>query len=167
MRGVAKRAEELASTDEPTIPSGLVQFLEEAPGNDGRDFSGVDKAATPAERVRSEAQLEREMERQRPQTLVPQRDSDAKRDVASSRESARSEFSTLSIQSGPNLIDQFKASYILRVFCTSLPWCVGGPDFRQQSRWRRHFEDAPRCPSTHAQRCWPLVASTRSVQIGT
>ena len=25
----------------------------------------------------------------------------------------------------------------------SLPWCVGGPDFPRQKRWRRCFHDAP------------------------
>ena len=152
MREVARRAEELASTDEPTVPSGLVQFVEEAQGNDGEDFAGVDKAATPAERVRSEAELEREMERQRPQTLVPQRDSDANRNVAGSRESALAEFSTLSIRSGSNLMDQFKTLYIPRVFCTTLPWCVAA-----RVSGNKHVGDAISkmplpFPSTHTLR---------------
>ena len=72
-----------------------------------------------------------------------QRDSDANRDVASSRDSALSQFSTLSLQTGSDLERQFESSYIPRVFCTTLPWCVGGPDFPRQPRWRRHYDDAP------------------------
>ena len=74
---------------------------------------------------------------------MAQRDSDANRDVASSRESALSQFSNLSLQTGSNLIHQFHSSYVPRVFCTSLPRCVGGPDFPQQPRWRRQFDDSP------------------------
>ena len=62
--------------------------------------------------------------------------------IASSRISALSDFATLEVQIGSNLIDQFKTSYISLVFCTSLQWCVGGPDCPQQPRWRRQFEDA-------------------------
>ena len=57
MQRVKSRAQQLASTDEPTIPSGLVQFLEGDDEIAGELFSGVDKAATPAERVYSEAEL--------------------------------------------------------------------------------------------------------------
>ena len=71
--------------------------------------------------VPNEAELSRELERLRPQTFVAQRDSDANRDVAISRDSALSQFSNLSLQTGPNLIYQFRSSYIPRVFCASLP----------------------------------------------
>ena len=148
---MASHAQQLASTDEPTIPSGLVQFLEGDDDIAGELFSGVDKAATPAERLYSQADLGRDLERTRPQTLVLQRDSDANRDVASSRDSAFEQFSTLSLQTGSNLERQFESSYIPRVFCTTLPWCVGGPDFPRQPRWRRRYDDAPWYPWTHIQ----------------
>ena len=115
----------------------------EGHGGEGSDvFSGVDKAATPAERAHSETELGRDLERARPQNLVAQRDSDANRNVASSRDSALTKFSTLSMQTGSNLEHQFESSYIPRVFSTTLPWCVGGPDFPRQPRWRRR-DDAP------------------------
>ena len=136
MTRVATRAQHLASTDAPTIPSGLVELLEADEEVAAELFSGVDKAATPAERLHSPAELLRDMERARPQSLVAQRDSDANRDVASSRDNALSQFSTLSLQTGSNLMSQFETSYIPRVFCTTLPWCVGGPDFKGSS-WRR------------------------------
>ena len=134
MRQVERLAEQLAATDEPTIPSGLVEFLEGADDDGDQPFSGVDKAATPAERVHSEADLTREVERLRPQSLVAQRDSDANRDVPGSRNSALAQFSNLSVQIGPTLIQQFKSSYIPRVLCVPLPWCVGGPDVPRHQR---------------------------------
>ena len=67
-----------------------------------------------------------------------QRDSDANRDVLASRDSALSQFSTLSLQTGANLIPQFQNDYIPRVFCTTLPRVVGGPDFpRQKARYEK------------------------------
>ncbi len=78
----------------------------------------------------------RGMGRARRQSWVALRDSDANRDAASSRDNALSQFSTLSLQTGSNLMSQSESSYIPRVFCTTLPWCVGGPDFKGSS-WRR------------------------------
>ena len=129
MRRVARQAQQLATTDDPTIPSGLVEFLEGDDDNADAPFSGVDKPATPAERLHSQEDLCRELERARPQTLVPQRDSDANRNVASSRDSALARVSNLSVQTGSNLTRQFESSYIPRVFCTTFPHVVGGVDF--------------------------------------
>ena len=143
MKAVEQRAQQLASSDDPTIPSGLVAFLHESTDHEDETFSGVDKAATPAERAYDQEDLCRELDRIRPQTLVAERDSDANRDVAASRDSAFGQFSVLKLQIGSNLADQLHSSYIPRVFCTSLPWCVGGPDFPTQRRWRRRFDDAP------------------------
>ena len=47
------------------------------------------------------------------------------------------------MRTGSNLLDQFKTSYIPRVFNLTLPWYVGGPDFENQDRFRRRFADAP------------------------
>ena len=126
MHQVERRARELASTNEPTIPSGLAEFLEGDDGHGEEFFSGMDKAATPAERVHSEADLVRSLERTRPQTLVSQRDSDANRDVASSRESALVHFPTLSLHAGSTLVNQFHSSCIPRVFLHPAP----------MARWR-------------------------------
>jgi hypothetical protein len=143
MQAASEQAKQLAPSDEHTIPNGLVSFLHEANDHVDELSSGVDKAASPAERVYGQTELSREIERIRPQTLVAQRDSDANRDVATSRDSALAQFSIINLQVGSSLADQFHSSYIPRVFCTSLPWCVGGPDFPRQKRWRRRFDDAP------------------------
>ena len=129
MKEVHRRTRQLATTDEPEISSGLVEFLNAEDEVAEEFFSGVDKAATPAERAHTASDLLRNLDRTRPQTLVAQRDSDAKRNVLASRESALSQFSTLSLQTGANLITQFKNDYIPRVFCTTLPRVAGGPDF--------------------------------------
>ena len=57
MQRVSSRAQQLASTDEPTIPSGLVQFLEGDDDLAGPLFSGVGKPATPAERLYTQADV--------------------------------------------------------------------------------------------------------------
>ena len=121
MREVQRRARGLASMDEPAILSGLVEFLEGGDGVAAEFFSGVDKASTVAERVYSQADLSRNMEHTRPQTLVVQRDSGANRHVESSRASALSQFSLLSLHAGSNLTQQFESEYFPRVFCTTLP----------------------------------------------
>ena len=106
---VALRAKMMTPTDDPSIPAGILELLDEK--DEDAPYLGVDKAATPAERLHSEAQLEREMNRARPQILVAQRDSDANKDVEASRLNAFSEFSTLALQTGSTLIDQFKTAY--------------------------------------------------------
>jgi hypothetical protein len=82
------------------------------------------------------------MQRARPQILVPQRDSDANKDVEGSRMNAFSGFSDLNIQTGSVLEKQFETSYVPRVFNVTLPWCVGGPDFHEKERFRRRFQEA-------------------------
>ena len=76
MDAVQERARLLADTDEAAIPNGLAEVLEEDAGED--ETLGVDKAATPAERLRSEADVTKNMNRARPSYMVPQRDSDAR-----------------------------------------------------------------------------------------
>ena len=76
--------------------------------------------------------------------MVPQRDSDANKDVEGSRMNAFSGFSDLTVQTGSILEKQFETSYLPRVFNVTLPWCVGGPDFKRKERFRRRFgEDSP------------------------
>ena len=140
MAGVEVRAREMASSNDPTIPEGLQDALEESSDEELDDF--VDKAATPAERLWSEEQLIRDMNRMKPLYLMAQRDSDACKEVEASRKSAFAEVSELRIKTGSVLLDQFQSVYIPRVFSLTLPWCVGGPDFRGRPRFRRHFEDA-------------------------
>ena len=58
MEHVQQRAKQLAPTDEPTIPSGLLSVLEE--DSDEALDDDVDKAATLAVRIRNEEELEME-----------------------------------------------------------------------------------------------------------
>ena len=70
MEEVHRRTRQLATTDEPEIPSGLVEFLNAEDEIAEEFFSGVDKAATPAERAYTTSDLHRNLDRTRPQTLV-------------------------------------------------------------------------------------------------
>lgn len=147
MHDVRRRSRELATSDEPAIPSGLVEFLNAEDEVAKEFFAGVDKAATPAERAYTVADLQRNLNRARPQTLVPQRDSDANRDVLASRDSALSRFSILQLKTGADLEKQFKSEYIPRVFCTTFPRVVGGPDFPGGSSGAERMMPS-RCPWT-------------------
>lgn len=141
MKQVEMRAERMASTNDPTIPEGLLDALEESEEEKLDDF--VDKAATPAERIWTEDLLVRDMQRIRPLNLVPQRDGDAQRDEEAARKTAFSQISMLAVKTGSRLEEQFKTLYIPRVFNLTLPWCTGGPDFKGVSRPRRFYGDAP------------------------
>lgn len=156
MEDVKVEAQKLAPTDDPTIPNGLFSILDSE--SDEALDDDVDKAATPAVRIWNEEELQNEMQRARPQLILGQRDSDAQKDVESSRANAlagtragtkaenSSAFTShpeLELQTSSSLMNQFQSSYIPRVFNLSLPWCVGGPDFPHQKRWRRCYEDAP------------------------
>ena len=143
MAEVHENAEQLTSTDDAALPNGLAEFFSTEDGED-KPFLGVDKAATPAERVYDFSGLEAELDRARPMLLSCQRDSDVSEDVSASRTNAFANFSELELKTGSNLIDQFETSYIPRVFNITLPWCVGGPDFAHKPRYRRKFqEDSP------------------------
>ena len=84
------------------------------------------------------------MDRARPLTIVVQRDSDAQKEVEASRSHALGSVTTMTFGTGSTLLDQFRTSYIPRVFNLTFPRQVGGPDFpRQGRRWRRQFDDAP------------------------
>jgi len=141
MEDVILKAHELADTDEPTIPHGLAEILHEDSDDPGE--LGVDKAATPAERIWNVEDLCTNMERARPTLMLSQRDSDANKDIEASRCGAFSKFSHLELRTGSNLIDQFQGSYIPRVHNLTLPRYVGGPDLYGRPRWRRQFKEAP------------------------
>ena len=73
---IRAKANELTSSNEPAIPDDLVKMFDEDLEKELLQAE-ADKAATPAERLWSEKDLARDMERARPQSLVLQRDSDA------------------------------------------------------------------------------------------
>ena len=105
MAQVERRSRELASTSEPTIPSGLIHLLGDS--EDEALDDDVDKAATPAERISNAQQLQQEMERTRPHVLLSQRDVDSNKHVEASRASAFSSIAELSMRTGSKLLDQF------------------------------------------------------------
>ena len=145
MADVERRAKLLTpkdvTGDVQTIPDCVINLLNgEDPANDA---SEVDKAATPAERTWNEADLTKCMDRARPQLLLPQRDSDAQKEVTASRLAAFGKLAQLDLHTGSNLISQFQTSNVPEVFNLTFPWCVGGPDFKGQPRYRRQASDAP------------------------
>ena len=142
MEDVRRRVQELAGTDEPAIPNGLVEALESDNEENALD-DPVDKAAAPAVRIWDEQELHAEMDRSRPLILVSQRDSDSQKNVEESRAHALSNVSQLTVHTGNKLLQQFDTSYVPRVFQLSLPWLVGGPDFDNQPRFRRKAEEDP------------------------
>ena len=136
------------SAHEPTFPAGVEDEFDGAePGENESDVTDhehedkpdgrTDKAATPAERIHNMEELSRNLERMRPQLLLPQRDSDVNRHVQESRANALASMSSIDMKTGSNLEEQFKTEYIPRVFHITFPFCVGGPDFKHKTRYRR------------------------------
>jgi len=138
MRGVEVRARRWLPTDAPTVPPEILPdgYLDVS-GSEDDEFLGTDKAATPAERCHTTDDLARNMDRARPQTFHIQRDSDVKKDVEASRAHALEQFVNFDLRVSSELEKQFVSNYLPRVFHTTMPWCVGGPDFYKQTRLRR------------------------------
>ena len=65
MQDVKRRSREAAISDEAAFPSGLVEFFNAAEEMAEEFCSGVDKAATPAERASTAADLQRDLGRAR------------------------------------------------------------------------------------------------------
>ena len=84
MRDVAVEAQNLADTDEPSVPHGLTEIFH-SDAESEEESTLVDKAATPAERIWNENDLHRELDRARPNILTSQRDSDALKEIEASR----------------------------------------------------------------------------------
>ena len=141
MDQVRPRVRDLAPSDEPTILVGLVEALES--DNEDSLADPVDKAATLVVRLWNEEELHEEMNRNRPLILVAQRDTDSQKQVEASRAHALSNASELTVHTGSKLIEQFNTLYVPRAFQLSLPWCVGGPDFDKQPRFRRRAQEDP------------------------
>jgi hypothetical protein len=127
MREVDKLAWNLVprntSGQEATFPVGIEDLFDATePGESESDDTDhdhedkndgtTDKAATPAERIQTMEELRRNMERMRPQLLLAQRDSDANRNVQESRANALASLSSIDMETGSNLIEQFKTEYI-------------------------------------------------------
>ena len=100
-------------------------------------YAGVDKAATPAERLPSTKALSRDLDRARPLYLLAQRDSDANKDVRTSHAHAWDQVTQMNIATNCSLMNQFLPTYLPRVFHLAMPYLVGGPDFPRQPRPRR------------------------------
>ena len=109
MPDVEVKAQNLAATDEPSVPHGLAEVFHSDVESE-EESTLVDKAATPAERIWNEDELHRELDRARPNILTSQRDSDALKEIEASRASAFSRFSTLELKTGSKLVDQFQGS---------------------------------------------------------
>ena len=94
-----------------------------------------DKSATPAEP--QSAEDKRFFETMRRQIIMSERDGNFGKDEHATDTVAFSEFSDLKIETGSELIDQWKTEYL----CTAMPFTlalpVGGHDVRGRARWRR------------------------------
>lgn len=121
-------------------------------------YAGVDKAATPAERPSSTAALRRDLDRARPLYLLAQRDSDANKDIHTSRSHAWDQITEMRLATSSSLIKQFLPTYLPRVFHLAMPFLVGGPDFPGHARPRRCVDaDSPRL---HLGKWVGMVASS-------
>ena len=130
------------ATAETTIPPDILPLVDDESGTDV--YAGVDKAATPAERPSNPQALSRDLDRARPLLLLPQRDSDANKEVMASRAHAWDQITQMTIARSSSLIKQFLSTYVPRVFHLALPYLVGGPDFPRQPRPRRCVDrDSP------------------------
>ena len=77
---------DMNATNDPRVP---IQFVDMLNATDDANLDdATDKAATSAERIHSSENLEKELQRTRPLTLLVQRDSDAQKNVAASRVNA-------------------------------------------------------------------------------
>ena len=100
-----------------------------------------DKSATPAEPLSKEDK--ENFEKARRQFIVAERDGDIGKDENATRAAAFGEFSSLKVETGSNMIDQWKSEYLCAAapFTMALP--VGGHDIHGKERWRRPKEAAP------------------------
>ena len=156
MQDDSRRCDDLADTDDPTVPKCLVSLLGdiddgEANATDEKHNAEQDKAATPAERVTTTQQLTKRLESLRPNVLLPERDSDAAKHVEASRVGAFAQHGELKLRTGSALVDQFQGDYIPRVFKLTFPWHVGGPDLKNRPRFRRGLDRVLQlCYTSHA-----------------
>ena len=111
-----------------------------------------DKSATPAEPPSKEDS--ENFEKARRQFIVAERDGDIGKDENATRAAAFGEFSDLKVETGSEMIDQWKSEYL----CAAAPFTMavpaGGADIPGKERWRRPKEAAPvrmldLAPSSH------------------
>ena len=126
-----------------------------------------DKSSTPAEPASVEE--EDTFSKARHQIMDAQRDETVKIDEQASRIAAFGEFSTLKIETGSKLIDQWKSEYLCVAMPFTLALPVGGHDARSdEQRWRRPDDAArvmlldlvrglPRRCEAQFRRHWPFV----------
>ena len=94
-----------------------------------------DKSATPAEP--QSAEDKRFFETMRRQIIMSERDGNFGKDEHATDTVAFGEFSDMKVETGSELIDQWKSEYL----CTAMPFTlalpVGGHDVKGRARWRR------------------------------
>lgn len=94
-----------------------------------------DKNSTPAEPASAEEKAA--FERVRPQFIVAERDGDIEKDENATSAAAFGEFSDLAVETGSELMDQWKSEYLCSAFPFTLALPVGGHDIAGRPRWRR------------------------------
>ena len=104
----------------------------------------------------------------RPRYIVAERDDDIGRDENATRVAAFGEFSDVKIETGSDMIDQWKSEYLCAAMPFTLALPVGGHDIGGKARWRRPKDAAevklldqvrglPRRVEAQFRRHWALV----------
>ena len=131
-----------------------------------RQKESWDKSATPAEPARvDEGDAFATV---RPRYIVAERDGDIGRDENATRVAAFGEFSDVKIETGSDMIDQWKSEYLCAAMPFTLALPVGGHDIGGKARWRRPKDAAevklldqvrglPRRVEAQFRRHWALV----------
>jgi len=155
---VTKQAEKLyGKCKDPKVgfvPVEVLKEIERAAKKSGPVKESWDKNATTAEPPSKE---DREIfERVRPQFITAERDGDIGKDENASRAAAFGEYSDLKVETGSEMMDQWKPEYLCAAapFTMALP--VGGHDIKGRERWRRQSED-----ESQTVRLLDLVPSSR------
>ena len=145
---------------EQGVPDFLVQLINKQADKDPNVGLHPDKNATPSEPKRMAPYA---FQNVRPSALLFERHSDTLKDVLESHANALGQSTFLNVQTGSTFEDQFRWDYIPRVFPWTLPYCVGGPDFKKigcPSR-RKSFG----CPSVPLQSYVRALARRVEAQI--
>ena len=118
------------------VPKEVLEEVERSAQKNGkRQREPWDKSATPAEPPGVD---EKDVfATVRPQYIEPTRDGEIEKDENATRIAAFSDFSELKVETGSDMIDQWKSEYLCAAMPFTLALPVGGHDIKGKKRWRR------------------------------
>ena len=118
------------------VPKEVLEEVEKTRQRSGkRRREPWDKSATPAEPPGADESDV--FATARPQCFEPTRDGEIDKDENATRIAAFSDFSDLKVETGSNMIDQWKSDYLCAAMPFTLALPVGGHDIKGRKRWRR------------------------------